>query len=234
MLTRNVELALGQFYRELTHINRFRAALQQPAEAQHLKLMQIVRANASTVFGRRHNFDKIHSVADYQKCVPPTTYEELQQYIEPMLHGIQGQLTAESAVMFATTSGTTGKPKYLPITESHLKDYAHAFQVHNYYMVVDHPRAASGRFLIFASNDEEGTTEGGLPYGAVSGLLRRRQSPLVQKYFSLPQHHRQNQRRRVQVLHHAAPGALSGCYGGARLQSVQLPFAAQDDAGACR
>jgi GH3 auxin-responsive promoter len=187
VLSRNAEMALGQFYRRITHINRFRTALKRPADAQSQKLLQIVRANASTVYGRRYNFDKIHSVADYQRYVPPTTYDELQQYIEPMLQGVQGQLTTEAAVMFATTSGTTGKPKYVPITESHLKDYTHAFQVHNYHILADHPQATSGRVLIFASNDEEGVTDGGLPYGAVSGLLRRRQSPLIQKYFSLPQ-----------------------------------------------
>ncbi|HEY9792287.1 MAG TPA: GH3 auxin-responsive promoter family protein [Candidatus Obscuribacterales bacterium] len=187
MLPRKTELAIGQLYRRITHINRFQRGLKQPRQAQEQKLLQIIRANANTVFGRRYNFDKIASVADYQRFVPPTTYEELMPYIEPMLNGANGQLTVEPAILFATTSGTTGKPKYVPITESHLQDYAHAFQVHNSQMITDHPGSAMGRFLIFASNDEEGITPGGTMYGAVSGLLRRRQSQLIQKYFSLPQ-----------------------------------------------
>jgi hypothetical protein len=180
-------LAIGQRYRELTHVNRFKSALKNPAAAQQQKLLSIIRANENSVFGRKHGFEKIRSLEDFQRLVPVTTYDELApDYIEPMLAGRQGLLTSEPAIMFATTSGTTGKPKYIPITETHLADYAHAFQIHNYQMIADNYPAASGRFLIFASNDEEGITEGGLPYGSVSGLLRRRQSSLVQKYFALP------------------------------------------------
>lgn len=187
MLRRKAELAVGQTFRELTHVNRFKRALKNPLDAQTAKLLQIIRANENSEFGRKYNFDKIYSIADYQRYVPQTTYESLLPYIEPMLEGKNGLLTMEPAVMFATTSGTTGKPKYVPITEAHLKDYGHAFQIHNYKMIKDEPMAGSGRFLIFASNDEDGITDGGLPYGSVSGLLRRRQSPLIQKYFSLPQ-----------------------------------------------
>lgn len=186
MLPRRLEVGLGQFYRELTHVNRFKRALGKPGEAQHQKLMEIVRANEGSVYGKKYNFDKVHSVADFQRYVPPTTYDELQPYIEPLLNGKTGYLTAEPPVMFATTSGTTGLPKYIPITESHLLDYAHAFQIHNYQIITDCYNACSGSVLIFTSNDEEGVTPGGVPYGAVSGLLRRRQSSLIQKYFTLP------------------------------------------------
>lgn len=187
MLQRKAELAIGQLYREFTHVNRFRAGLKNPREAQLTKLMKIVRDNENSRFGQKYNFDKIRTLADWQRYVPQTNYDSLLPYIEPMLRGESGHLTVEPAVMFATTSGTTGQPKYVPITESHLLDYAHAFQVHNHQVLKDIPGAAHGRVLIFASNDEEGSTEGGVNYGAVSGLLRRRQSPLIQKYFSLPQ-----------------------------------------------
>lgn len=186
MLGRKIELAVGQFYRELTHVRRFKQAVRSPLAAQTQKLLQVIRANEQTVFGKKYNFDKITSIADYQRYVPPTDYEELSPYIEATMNGRRGQLTDEDAVMFATTSGTTGKPKFFPITNSHVADYAHAFQIHNYEIIRQRPRAASGSVLIFSSNDAEGVTAAGIPYGAVSGLLRQRQSPLVQKYFTLP------------------------------------------------
>ncbi len=186
MSYRKVELALGQLWREFKHVNRFRQALKSPRAAQESKLMAIVRANEKTSFGKKHGFSKIASLRDFQKAVPVSTYEDLLPYIEATMKGRRGQLTEEDPVMFATTSGTTGKPKYLPITPTHLRDYAHAFQVHNYSLIKDFRHEARGSFLIFSSNDEEGFTEAGIPYGAVSGLLRRRQSPLVQKYFTLP------------------------------------------------
>jgi hypothetical protein len=186
-LARKAELAIGQFYRELTHVQRFRRALTDPLKAQEDKLLKIVRQNEESAFGKRYRFDKISSLADFQSAVPAQNYEDLLPYIEASMAGKSNQLTSEDPLMFATTSGTTGKPKYIPITTSHLADYSHAFQIHNHKMIEDFPKAAMGRFLIFASNDEEGFTEAGIPFGAVSGLLRRRQSQLVQKYFALPQ-----------------------------------------------
>lgn len=40
--------------------------------------------------------------------------------------------------------------------------------------------------MIITSNDEEGRTESGLPYGAVSGMLNKRQSPVIRRHFALP------------------------------------------------
>jgi hypothetical protein len=67
-----------------------------------------------------------------------------------------------------------------------LRDYTHAFQIHNYHLIKDNYQAAAGRFLILTSNDEEGRSPSGLPYGAVSGLLNRRQSPIIRRHFAIP------------------------------------------------
>lgn len=167
-------------------MRKFNHALRNPLQAQHDKLMQIIRANESTAFGQKNHFSKINSIADYQLLVEPNTYESLHPYIERVMNGRRGQLTNEDVVMFATTSGTTGKPKFIPITPSHLKDYTHAFQVANYTMIESYPGAPMGTYMIFSSNDQEGRTAAGIPFGSVSGLLRARQSSLVQKYFALP------------------------------------------------
>lgn len=179
-------IAVGQFLRELTHIRKFRDAVHQPAAAQADKLMQIVAANRDTIFGKKHSFDKIRCVKDFQSSVPPATYEDLLPYIEASMNGIPNQLTAESPFMYATTSGTTAAPKFIPITPSHLRDYTHAFQVHNYHMIKDYPEGAQGKYLIISSNDEEGRVPCGRPYGAVSGLLNKRQPGIIRRFFALP------------------------------------------------
>jgi hypothetical protein len=148
--------------------------------------MRIIAANQNTAFGKAHNFDKIKSIAQFRQYVPPNRYEDLQPYVDALLQGQRAQLTSEEPFMFATTSGTTSKPKFIPITETHLKDYTHAFQIHNYQLIKDYYPAASGRFLILTSNDEEGRAPCGLPYGAVSGLLNRRQSPIIRRHFAVP------------------------------------------------
>ncbi|CAN5591053.1 GH3 auxin-responsive promoter family protein [soil metagenome] len=183
---KNLDISAGQLFRASTHVKRFNAAMRNPRQAQEEKLLQIIRANENTVFGKKHRFEQIKSIADYQKLVGTNKYEDLQPYIENLKKGQVNQLTAQQPFMFATTSGTTAQPKFIPITEEHLKDYTHAFQIHNHKMIVDHPECAVGKFLIITSNDEEGLVESGAPYGAVSGLLSKRQSPLIKHHFSVP------------------------------------------------
>ncbi len=177
---------LGQIYRRFTHIRRFFKAVKNPQAVQAEKLLGYIRANENSAFGKAFNFDRIRSVEDYQRYVPPCKYEDLEPYIDRVRAGATNQLTRENPFMFATTSGTTALPKFIPITASHIRDYTHAFQVHNYHLIKDYPRAADGRFLLITSNDEEGRTESDIPYGAVSGMLNRRQPEVIRKHFATP------------------------------------------------
>ncbi|CAN5228892.1 GH3 auxin-responsive promoter family protein [soil metagenome] len=182
----NLDILAGQALRRVTHIRRFYKGLKEPRETQLDKLKGIIETNKNTAFGRDHHFDRINSYEDFKNHVPQSRYEDLEPYIDKLRHGETNQLTAEDPFMFATTSGTTATPKFIPITEAHLRDYTHAFQVHNYHLVVDFPKGAAGKFLIISSNDEEGRTPAGLPYGAVSGVLNRRQPDIIRRHFALP------------------------------------------------
>ena len=88
--------------------------------------------------------------------------------------------------MFATTSGTTGAAKYIPVTPSYLHEYSHGIHVHTYRLFCDFPDVLEGRLLVSSSNDEEGRTAGGVPFGAISGYLTRTQPGLLRRYFAPP------------------------------------------------
>ncbi len=182
----NLDILAGQFIRRHSHIRRFFNGLKEPRRVQEAFLQNLIKTNADTSFGRAHHFDKINSLQDFRRRVPACGYDYFEPYIESLCKGGKRQLTVDEPFMFATTSGTTAKPKFVPINKSHVRDYTHAFQVHNYHLIKDHPRGAFGKFLIITSNDEEGRTECGLPYGAVSGMLNRNQSPVIRRHFALP------------------------------------------------
>lgn len=186
MVFRQSLMLLGQFLRQITHVKHFAAGVEHPRRTQEAKLLQIIRRNEESIYGREYHFDKIHSIEDFQRLVPPNEYEDLAPYIEASMNGHKRQLTVEDPFMFATTSGTTSKPKFIPITESHMRDYIHAFQLHNYHVAKDFPKVAVGSYLILTSNDEEGRVPSGVPYGAVSGVLNRRQPPMIRQFFTLP------------------------------------------------
>ncbi|MCC7105141.1 MAG: GH3 auxin-responsive promoter family protein, partial [Chloroflexi bacterium] len=182
----SVAVSAGQLWRRFSHVDRFVAATREPSSAQHQKLMEIVERNRDTVFGREHGFSSIKGIEAYQKQVPIQTYDTLGPLIERVKRGEKRILTADDPLMFAVTSGTTGKAKYIPVTPSYLAEYIHGMQIHNYFILEDYPHIGEGRFLTPTSSDVEGRVESGLSFGAISGLVVRRQPEVIRRYFALP------------------------------------------------
>lgn len=172
---------------KVSDADHFEGATWQPAEIQQRKMLDIVRRNRDTEYGREHGFANVRSVEDFQRNVPRNTYETLMPSITRMTQGERNVLTAEAPLMFATTSGTTGRAKYIPVTPSYLHEYSHAIHVHTYRVLADHPDILGGKTLTSVSSDREGLTEGGIPYGAISGYLNRTQPASLRKFYSLPQ-----------------------------------------------
>jgi hypothetical protein len=102
------------------------------------------------------------------------------------MRGEPGVLTADDPLMFATTSGTTGRAKYIPITPSYLHEYSHGLHVHTYRVFADFGDILEGKLLVSSSSDSEGTTESGKPYGAISGYLARTQPSFLRRSYVLP------------------------------------------------
>ncbi|MFN0071966.1 MAG: GH3 auxin-responsive promoter family protein [Chloroflexota bacterium] len=182
----SVTVTAGQLWRRFSHIDRFTAATRAPGEAQLRKLLEITQRNKDTVFGREHDFSTLKTVADYQDRVPIQSYDDIAPLIERVKRGEKRILTADDPIMFAVTSGTTGKSKFIPVTPSYLDEYIHGMQIHNYFLLEDYPQVGDGHFMTPTSSDAEGVVESGLPYGAISGLVARRQPEVIRRYYALP------------------------------------------------
>jgi GH3 auxin-responsive promoter len=169
-----------------TEVRHFEGATRAPRAAQERKLLEILSANRDTVYGREHGFGRIQDVAAFQSQVPINAYEDLEPYVQRAMRGERRVLTREEPLMFAVTSGTTGKSKFIPVTPGYLAEYNHAVHIHTWRLLTDYPDLGQGTFLVPSSSDVEGHTEGGKPYGAISGFLTRHQPRIVRKYFALP------------------------------------------------
>ena len=77
----------------------------------------------NTDFGKKYSFSNMNSYKDYSDKVPINSYSSLDNFITREKSGERNVLTKNSAVFFATSSGTTGKPKFIPINSSFLKDH---------------------------------------------------------------------------------------------------------------
>ena len=177
---------LSQLWRWLSDARRFEGSTYDATATQRKKLLGIVRANRDTAYGKAHGFGSIEDVDDYQRNVPINTHESLTPYIDRMAAGEPNVLTAEAPLMFALTSGTTGKAKLIPVTPSGMAEYNHALQIQTWSVLDEHPEAGSGQFLVTSSRDVEGRTSAGIPYGAMSGLMVKRQPAIVRSRFVLP------------------------------------------------
>lgn len=157
-------------------------ASKSPREAQLRRLLAILKKNQSTQFGREHNFAQVKTEADFAQNVPVRDYESFRPYVENMMAGSGNILTAEDPFMFATTSGTTGKAKFIPVTRSFMKEYREASIVSGHHLFKNYPGIAAGKALTMFSSACQGRLSTGIPYGAISGAIYQSESAVVKKY----------------------------------------------------
>jgi GH3 auxin-responsive promoter len=157
-----------------------------PKKNQNELLLQILKKNKSTRFGRDHHFETISSYEDYQEAVPVTQYEQLRHYIEKQEADKTPHLNLDQPVMYAQTSGSTGKPKYIPLLKHTITQYRksqHIVACSIYYAI---PGTYKGKILAIVSPATEGIMETGAPYGAMSGLIYNSMPKLMRSRYVLP------------------------------------------------
>ena len=167
-------------------LREFRELCRAPMATQEKFLLELLRGNASAAFGRDHGFGSIRTFGEFQRAVPVTTYEHLAPYIDRQLEGEPAQLTASRPVLFVTTSGTTGKSKYIPVTPE--SRAAKSEQMRTWFsgMLRDHPTVADGKTLSVVSPEMEERAPCGTPCGAESGHAYRNMPRVVAPMYSCP------------------------------------------------
>ena len=166
---------------------RFDEATKSVAESQQKKLLEILRRNADTEYGREFGFRSLRSLAEYAKTVPLVRYENIADRVRRMANGEPNVLTAEKPVMFARTSGTTGEPKLVPITPTcRGRDHADQMRTWLYHAQAAHPGIFEGKVLSLVSPAVEGHTPCGIPFGSTSGHIYQNLPGIVRKTYVVP------------------------------------------------
>lgn len=139
-------------------------------KAQTRVLSDILRYAENTEYGLAKNFSSIHSIAEYQKNVPINEYDDLQPYILRHTKGEQNLLFPGKPIMYATTSGTTKEPKWIPITEKYYREcYNGLSKLWFYSLLKEHPTVFDGVEMSIVGKAIEGLTDDNTPYGSFSG-----------------------------------------------------------------
>jgi hypothetical protein len=169
-------------------VKAFMAAHQRTADIQQRLLEQLVARSASTAFGRDHALGAVRTYDDFTRAVPIRGCEELAPYMQRVYEGDTAALlpAGEEVLMFSRTSGTTGRPKHIPVTGSFLADIRRGWNVFGLTALRDHPSAWLRSILQVSSPMRECTSPRGLPCGAISGLLAATQKKIVRRMYCTP------------------------------------------------
>jgi len=167
---------------------RFAAAAGAMREAQERVLVANLRRNASSDQGRALAFDRVRTVEDYRRVVPLSDYDSMAPYVARVMAGETGAMFPhpQKIRMFAMTSGTTGRTKYIPVTPQFLKDYREGWLVWGWHAHQAHPEAWDGSNLQVVGSGCVERADSGVPCGSVSGLIADMQSWLVRRHYVVP------------------------------------------------
>lgn len=157
-------------------------------------LRSILKVSRDTTFGREHDFAWILSARTddelfnrYSQKVAASDYEAFRPYVDRMKSGEENVLFPGKPLCYGTTSGTTNKPKFVPISSRYLKRvYSKMSQLWLYTLICHRPDLSSGRILTMVGKDVEGYTEDGTPFGSVSGITEKNVPGFIKALFACP------------------------------------------------
>jgi hypothetical protein len=164
---------------------------QRAADVQRTLLASMIARHADSQFGRDHHFREIRTPADFRRQVPIRGYDGHEPYIDRVRQGELGALFGQGTevLMFAMTSGTTNRPKTIPVTRRSLEDYREGWTIWGIMAFDAHPRMLERGLLPIlqlASDWRESETAAGIPCGAITGLTAHMQNPLVRITYCMP------------------------------------------------
>ncbi len=167
-------------------MHAFRRHCCQPQKIQTDLLMKIVEKNRYTRFGNDFRLEQVHSFKDYQSVLPIFDYDALFPYIQNELEGKNRQLTVDPPIFFATTSGTTGSQKFIPVTHESRSAKSRLMRLWLYSLYRDHPGIFDGKIVTVVSPEVETHAPCGIPCGAESGHAYRNMPAAMKNLYSCP------------------------------------------------
>lgn len=164
---------------------RFAASCEAFAATQQHVLTRVLRGLRGGAYLRDTGLTHVRTVEALRRAAPLTRFEDLRPYVERAMAGETAALFAprNRVLMFATSSGTTALPKYIPVTPEFLRQYRRGWNTFGLKMLSDHPQAILRAILQSSSRYDETRTPAGIPCGAITGLLARAQKGIVRRFY---------------------------------------------------
>ena len=179
-------LKLRMIHIRLRYYAPYVRSARNPWKVQENLLHKILQQNRNTRFGKEHSFAKIKNYAQFKEFVPLHDYEQLRPYFEEQEKTGESVIHADMPIMYNETSGTTGKPKYIPVMEETISNLRKSQRIFSYVQYRIKPEAFYGKLLGLVSPANEGTRASGIPFGSASGLIYKTMPKIIRGKYVLP------------------------------------------------
>jgi hypothetical protein len=134
------------------------------------RLSSLLEKHADSAFGRAHGFGSIRSPQDFREAIPPMNYEDHRSWIERCANGEAGVLACDEPIAFERTSGTSSRPKWIPLTAGLQAEFAQGLASWFGGWRARRPEVFEGTayWALSPAGIASETTPGGLPVGMAS------------------------------------------------------------------
>ncbi|HPS52793.1 MAG TPA: GH3 auxin-responsive promoter family protein [Phycisphaerae bacterium] len=172
-----------------TQLQKYKKSLRKTAEIQSQLLKELLENFSHSDFSRENGLAFVKNYHDFKNALPIQDYESLKPYINRTLNGDYNAMFSpgEKLLMFSMTSGSTGEPKYIPVTQRFLEGIRFGWNAFGMNMYIQNSNAWLRHIVQLSSAMREETSAGGLPCGAISGLLAATQKKIVRHMYPAPE-----------------------------------------------
>jgi hypothetical protein len=152
-------------------VTAFERACVAPDVEQARRLAVITAGARRTAFGGAHGIDGGEDMDAWRARVPVRTHAELVPWLDRVAAAESDVLTRAPVRSLLETSGTTGRPKWLPVTDAWARTVADAQALWVLGLLRDDEGLASGKALSVVSPAEHLRSPGGLAVGSNTGRM---------------------------------------------------------------
>ncbi len=95
-------------------------SLADPSAAQNSTLKYLLESYRKTQYGSEHGADEVRTIEEYRARFPTVNYAGLRGRLEDVRAGNYRSILPEPAPYWVMTRGSTGSPKVIPVTKTHI------------------------------------------------------------------------------------------------------------------
>lgn len=130
----------------------FSRALDNVAGAQEKTLRRIVRAAASTAYGKSFQLSASDSISAFREKIPVVDYADVQPWIEAQRAGRHEAFSPGRTRCFEPTSGSSGATKHIPYNDALLGAFRSMFAIWAHDLLTHALQPRSGRVFMSVSS----------------------------------------------------------------------------------